>query len=73
MTDAWQGRGVGGLLLRALAERAKACGVTTFVADVLPGNARMLALVHACGWSLREHLSRGVVTVEMDLTARVEG
>ena len=73
VTDAWQGRGVGGLLLRALAERAKACGVTTFVADVLPGNARMLALVHACGWSLREHLSRGVVTVEMDLTARVEG
>ncbi len=73
VTDAWQGRGVGGLLLRALAHRALACGITTFVAEVLPGNARMLRLVHAGGWPTREQLSRGVVTVEMDLTGWVEG
>lgn len=73
VSDPWQGRGVGGLLLRELAQRARDRGVTTFVADVLPGNARMLGLVHACGWPVREHLSQGVVTVEMDLTVRVEG
>lgn len=73
VADAWQGRGVGRLLLRELAQRARALGVKTFVADVLPGNARMLGLVRASGLPSREHLSRGVVTVEMDLSARVEG
>lgn len=73
VTDAWQGRGIGGLLLRDLAARAQSRGITLFVAEILPTNARMLGLVHACGWPVREHLSRGVVTVEMDLTGRVEG
>lgn len=73
VSDAWQGRGVGNLLLRMLIERAQACGVTTLVADVLPGNSRMLGLVHGCGWPMQEHLSHGVVTVEIDLTAQVEG
>lgn len=73
VTDAWQGRGIGGLLLRDLATRARSRGITSFVAELLPGNARMLGLVHACGWPVREHLSGGVVTVEMDLTGRVEG
>lgn len=73
VSDAWQGRGVGGLLLRELAQRARDRGVTTFMADVLPGNARMLGLLHGCGWPVREHLRQGVVTVEVDLTVRVEG
>ena len=42
--DRWQGRGVGKLLLTALAERADERGVRTFTGAVLGENRRMLGL-----------------------------
>lgn len=44
VTDAWQGRGVGGALLRALRERAPAAGMTQVIASILVGNQPMLDL-----------------------------
>ena len=38
VADAWQRRGVGAALMRALTIRAQARGVTSLVMDVLPGN-----------------------------------
>jgi GNAT superfamily N-acetyltransferase len=45
VADAWQRRGLGATLMRALIDRAQARGVTTLAMDVLPGNRRVLAMI----------------------------
>ena len=41
---AWQGTGLGSALQRRMTEHAKCRGIRGFVAEILPGNARMIAL-----------------------------
>ena len=58
--DAWQGRGVGAALMRALVTGAQARGVTTLEMDVLDGNRQVLAMVTAHWPAARvEHNSDG--------------
>ena len=45
VADAWQRRGVGAALIRALLTRAQARGVTSLAMDVLPGNRQVLAMI----------------------------
>ena len=45
VADAWQRRGVGAALMRALVARARARGVMSLAMDVLPGNRRVLAMI----------------------------
>src|SRR6201986_310857 len=45
VADAWQRRGVGAALMRALIARAQARGVTALAMHVLPGNRRVLAMI----------------------------
>jgi GNAT superfamily N-acetyltransferase len=45
VADAWQRRGVGAALMRALIARAQVRGVTALAMDVLPGNRRVLAMI----------------------------
>jgi GNAT superfamily N-acetyltransferase len=45
VADAWQRRGVGAALMRALIIRAQARGVTSLAMDVLPSNRRVLAMI----------------------------
>jgi GNAT superfamily N-acetyltransferase len=45
VADAWQRRGMGVALMRALITRAQARGVTSLVMDVLPGNRRVIAMI----------------------------
>lgn len=40
--DAWQGRGLGRILVRNLARRARTVGVERFVASMLPENERAI-------------------------------
>jgi GNAT superfamily N-acetyltransferase len=47
VADAWQRRGVGAALMRALISRAQARGVTALTMDVLPGNRRVLSMILA--------------------------
>ena len=47
VADAWQRRGVGAALMRALVARAQARGVMSLEMDVLPGNRRVLAMILA--------------------------
>ncbi|GAA2541937.1 GNAT family N-acetyltransferase [Pseudonocardia hydrocarbonoxydans] len=49
VSDEWQGRGLGGLLLRRLARRAREEGVTRFTADVLAANGAVLHLLRSLG------------------------
>ena len=43
--DAWQGRGVGSALMRALVSGAQARGVSTLEMDVLDNNRQVLAMI----------------------------
>ena len=45
VADAWQRKGLGAALMRALIARAQARGVTVLAMDVLPGNRRVLAMI----------------------------
>jgi RimJ/RimL family protein N-acetyltransferase len=49
VADSWQGRGLGGELLRQLVERAREEKITRFTADLLTGNRAMLALIRRLG------------------------
>jgi GNAT superfamily N-acetyltransferase len=45
IADAWQGQGLGTVLLGLLAQRAASRGARALAVEVLPGNSRMLALL----------------------------
>jgi acetyl coenzyme A synthetase (ADP forming)-like protein len=62
--DAFQGRGLGTLLLGQLAESARARGVELFVAEVLPGNHQMIGVLRDSGFAVRLRSEPGVVLVE---------
>jgi GNAT superfamily N-acetyltransferase len=49
VVDAWQGRGVGGLLLRRLCGRARENGIHTFTASLLTENRSMRRLFDRLG------------------------
>jgi acyl-CoA synthetase (NDP forming)/GNAT superfamily N-acetyltransferase len=64
VADAFQGRGVATLLLEELALRANEAGITTFLAEVLPENAKMLEVFRASGFPLRLRSAPGSILVE---------
>jgi RimJ/RimL family protein N-acetyltransferase len=69
--DAYQGRGIGGHLMRHLRELALANGVTVFVAEVLSDNTAMFRLLNKVG-PTRMRRDRGVCEVEVDITAHAD-
>ena len=64
VADDRQGRGIATLLLEELAERAQEAGISTFCADVLAENARMLRVFHESGFPTRLRAEPGAVLVE---------
>ena len=66
VTDDFQRRGVGGLLLRHLSKSALDDGITRFVGTVLVENKPMLDLVRAVGGQ-QKWTEPGVVRVEIDI------
>ncbi|GHE45063.1 GNAT family N-acetyltransferase [Streptosporangium violaceochromogenes] len=66
--DAHQGRGVASVLLEHLAETAREQGITRFVADVLPTNRKMTAVLRQAGYTARSRFADGVVRMTLDLT-----
>ncbi len=67
IADAHHGRGLGSVLLEHLAAAARERGVRRFTADVLPQNGRMIAVFREAGYSPRQRLEDGVVTVTFDI------
>lgn len=65
--DAWQGRGVSGILLRRLIRAAPPRGVATFVADVLVENRAMLRRIERLAADRRSTCDGGVVHVEFEI------
>jgi len=66
--DEWQGKGIGSLLMRRMAEIARARGLAGFSADVLASNRPMLAILQNSGLKLELELDAEVYHV----TARIE-
>ncbi len=64
VTEEYQGRGVATLLLEGLAQQAHEAGITTFCAEVLPENARMVEVFRASGFPLRVSAEPGAILVE---------
>ncbi|MDC0742855.1 bifunctional acetyl-CoA hydrolase/transferase family protein/GNAT family N-acetyltransferase [Polyangium mundeleinium] len=64
--DEWQGRGIGTLLMRRMAEVARARGVMGFFADVLVSNKPMMAIIYKSGLPVKANLRDGAYHVEID-------
>jgi acyl-CoA synthetase (NDP forming)/GNAT superfamily N-acetyltransferase len=60
-----QGRGIGTLLLRHLADLAHADGIDRFVAEVLPGNHRMIDMFRQSGFPATVSSRAGTIAVEL--------
>src|SRR5436190_824961 len=65
--DDQQGRGLGTLLLEHLAVAARANGISTFSADTLPSNMRMLNVFKDAGWSAERRFADGSVHVRFPI------
>jgi acetyl coenzyme A synthetase (ADP forming)-like protein len=63
VTDSFQGRGLGTLLLKRLAEAAEDDGVAVFEADVLPENHKMLDVFRESGFGITMKSEPGLVRV----------
>jgi RimJ/RimL family protein N-acetyltransferase len=67
--DAWQGHGLATALLHELAAYARAHGVERFVALTMGTNARMLDVLHNCGFPCRTRYDGGDILATLDITA----
>lgn len=65
VSETMRGRGLATILLAHLAFGARAQGIATFVAEVLPDNHKMLAVFRESRLPLQVHSEPGVLTVEM--------
>ncbi len=74
VSDHYQGKGLGSVLLEHLAAAAREMGIHTFIAEVLPQNHRMISVFTDAGFDIRRSFDDGVVAVELaiDPTARSE-
>jgi acyl-CoA synthetase (NDP forming)/RimJ/RimL family protein N-acetyltransferase len=67
--DRHQGRGVAQLLLEHLAQAARERGLTSFVAEVLPDNARMTQTFREAGYHLARTYEDGVLRLEFPIAS----
>jgi acetate---CoA ligase (ADP-forming) len=63
VADSVQGMGLGTILLGHLAAAASAAGITTFTAEVMPENHRMLTVFRESGFPVSVRSSAGVLDV----------
>jgi ribosomal protein S18 acetylase RimI-like enzyme len=65
--DAFQGLGIGTLLLRHLTAIARETGIEAFEAEVLPQNTGMMRVFKKSGLRMSERRDGGVVHVTLHL------
>ena len=65
--DDYQKRGIGTYLMRYLAKVAVDHGITTFRADVLPGNTGMMRVFHKISRKVEVEVHEGVQNVRVTL------
>jgi acetyl coenzyme A synthetase (ADP forming)-like protein len=65
VADAWQGRGISTIMLAHLAAAADGCGITTFTAQVLPANHRMIEVFRQSGFPIDRRVTRDAIEIEL--------
>ncbi len=73
VADAWQGRGLGSLLLDHLVDRAREEGIDTFTAVIFSFNDDMLHLFRRLGPTRVVDRQMGTVEIEAELPAEGVG
>ena len=68
VADAYQGQGLGTLLLEHLALAARQRGITTFTAETLASNGPMQEVFRQTGFVSTSHMSMGVADVHFAIT-----
>ena len=68
VADAWQGRGLGSIMFSRLAEAARAQGVATLMAQVLPENRGMLTVFERSGHRVQIRPGVDVIDVRIEIT-----
>src|SRR5512135_3134545 len=71
--DAWQGRGVGGLLVRALLDLLARQGTHTAVAIMEPGNTAIRRLLRRVAPHATSRLEDGMIVLSVPLADRTAG
>lgn len=72
ISDAFQGIGVGSVLLEHLAAVAQERGVAKFVADVLPQNRKMIQVFNDAGYEVSHNFDNGVIAVAFKIEPTVQ-
>ena len=67
ISDHYQGKGIGSVLLEHLAAIAEELGISRFTAEVLPQNRKMLAVFSDAGYEVSRRIEDGVVEVAFDI------
>ena len=67
VTDEFQGRGIGSILIGQLAQAAADHGITMFVADVLPENHAMINVFRSSGFPVSIRATPGAIEVEFPI------
>ena len=65
VADAWQGRGISTILLAHLADAAEQQGISTFIAEVLPSNHRMIDVFRESGFPVELRSVPDALEVEL--------
>lgn len=67
ISDHFQGRGIGSVLLEHLAMIGRELGVARFVAEVLPQNRKMLNVFKEAGYEVQHRFEDGLIEVSFDI------
>src|SRR5215217_5131145 len=68
ISDHFQGKGIGSVMLEHLAAIAQELGINRFVAEVLPQNRKMLGVFREAGYEVAHHIEDGVVEVSFSIS-----
>ncbi len=68
ISDHYQGKGIGSVLLEHLAAIGHDAGLSRFLAEVLPHNQRMLHVFTDAGYQVSHRLEDGIVVVTFDIS-----
>ena len=69
VSDHFQGRGIGSVLLEHLAAIGREAGVEEFTADVLPQNRKMMGVFIDAGFEVKHHFDDGVISLAFPIGA----
>jgi GNAT superfamily N-acetyltransferase len=69
VADAWQGQGLGSLLLKHLADIARQRGIRTFECHVLADNRPMMKMLARSGFACTQQIEAGFYIVKLTISS----